>query len=262
MKTIDPTLIKRDFAYYPRAEVNEEVVAEYVEAMKRGDEFPPVLLYWDGKTEVYTLADGFHRFQAWQTINPSAFIPAKIKLGTDETARWAAIGANQDHGLRRTNADKRRAVELALLHPKGVNKSNRLIARYVGVDEGTVRNVRYDLEATAEIPQSYLREGADGRLIDTAQIGENAPSNAEHDPISHPVAMPTEDSAIISIFDERGERNERSSHVNSNRKSGAINVPLYEDNPSLSAVEIRHMLGSDWLSELYTAIPPILLKTR
>lgn len=44
----------------------------------------------------------------------------------------------QGRGLRRTNADKDRAVQAALKHPNGAARSNREIGRYLGVDEKTV----------------------------------------------------------------------------------------------------------------------------
>ena len=177
MKQIDPNQIKMDMSLYSRAGLRDETVAEYVEAMKRGDEFPPILVYWDGKTQDYLLVDGFHRMAAWRQIQPNGFVPARLKLGNEAAARWAAVGMNQDHGLRRTNADKRRAVELALLHPKGAGMSNVRIAKYTGVNEGTVRNVRRDLEMTSEIPKSITRTGADGRAIDTANIGKSPSQN-------------------------------------------------------------------------------------
>ena len=200
MKQIDPNPIKMDMSLYSRTGLRDETVAEYVEAMKRGDEFPPILVFWDGKTEnftadiwsfplhspddfvvrgrygrvsgktqvesVYLLVDGFHRMAAWRQIQPNGFVTARLKLGNETAARWAAVGMNQDHGLRRTNADKRRAVELALLHPKGAGMSNVRIAKYTGVNEGTVRNIRRELESSSEIPKSITREGADGRAID------------------------------------------------------------------------------------------------
>ena len=290
MKTIDPKKIQCKNSLHSRARIDEAVVAEYIEAMKRGAEFPPVLLYWNGTTDEYIMADGFHRFQAWQTINPSSYIPARVKLGTEETARWAAIGANKDHGLRRSNADKRRAVELALRHPKGANLSNRRIAKHVGVNEATVRNVRRELETTAEIPQSTVREGSDGRLINTSGIGDkamkyvnhtcsechllrngrcrfsgdpqepNASACAEYRPIPADVAEVTRDLADVRILDNWGDTGQTSRHVNGHRKRGAISVPLYEDNPLLSGVEIRHIFGEDWLSELYVIIPSLLIK--
>jgi hypothetical protein len=50
--------------------------------------------------------------------------------------------------------------------------SNRQIGKHVGVDEGTVRRWREKLELTAEVPQSPLRAGRNGRTINTSGIGK------------------------------------------------------------------------------------------
>lgn len=73
---------------------------------------------------------------------------------------------------RRTNEDKRRAVEMALKHANAERLSNRQIAGHVGVDEKTIRTARKEMEATAEIPQSETRTGRDGRTINVANIGK------------------------------------------------------------------------------------------
>lgn len=73
----------------------------------------------------------------------------------------------------RTNADKRKAVETALI--QFTSKSDREIARQCGVDQKTVLNIRKELEVTKEIPQSLMRQGADGRTISTANIGKAQP---------------------------------------------------------------------------------------
>jgi hypothetical protein len=50
--------------------------------------------------------------------------------------------ANRDHGLRRTNGDKKRAVLSSLKHPNGAKKPNSEIARHVGVSVPTVSKYR------------------------------------------------------------------------------------------------------------------------
>jgi len=72
--------------------------------------------------------------------------------------------------LRRSNADKRKAVELALQHPSGAKLSDRQIAEHVGVDHKTVGRYRAELYPTGELPQSTSRQGRNGRTINTANI--------------------------------------------------------------------------------------------
>jgi N6-adenosine-specific RNA methylase IME4 len=149
-----------------RAGLDDATVFEYTEAMLAGDAFEPVVVFYDGKR--YWLADGFHRVKAAKEANAKT-IEADVRQGTQRDAILYSVGANAKHGKRRTNDDKKRAVEKLLSDPEWSQWSNREIARRCAVDEGTVR--RYREEMTAEFPQSTLRQGADGRVIDTANIG-------------------------------------------------------------------------------------------
>lgn len=53
-----------------------------------------------------------------------------------------AVGANAAHGLRRTNADKRRAVTMLLDDPESVQWSDREIAKACAVSHEFVRQQR------------------------------------------------------------------------------------------------------------------------
>jgi hypothetical protein len=60
--------------------------------------------------------------------------------------RWTcSLGANSEHGLRRTNDDKRCAVSLLLHDAEWVEWSNREIARRCVVDHKTVAKLRAEL---------------------------------------------------------------------------------------------------------------------
>jgi hypothetical protein len=167
--------IKIDGGTQMRAGLDEATVSEYAdffrESRQWGD-FPPVVLYHDGAD--YWLADGFHRVAAWQHAGNAlmgAKIPAEVRSGTRRDAILHAAGANANHGLRRTNADKRRAVKVMLRDEEWAKWSDAEIARRCAVDPKTVGNLRRELLATMEIPESTHRIGADGRTIDTANIG-------------------------------------------------------------------------------------------
>ncbi len=175
--TIPLERIKTDGGTQMRAALDPETVQEYLDAMQPvgwGD-FPVVIVYYDGKD--HWLADGFHRVEAYRraaaNLDQPASVPADVRSGTRRDAILHAAGANASHGLRRTNADKRRAVENLLRDDEWRHWSNREIGRRCAVDEGTVRRIRGEMERTAEIPQSEERHGADGRTIDTSNIGTN-----------------------------------------------------------------------------------------
>jgi hypothetical protein len=145
------------------------VIREYAQEMLQGVAFPPVTLFYDGTN--YWLADGFHRYYAAKQ-NGSEMVAADVKQGTRRDAVLYSVGANARHGLRRTNADKRRAVETLLDDPEWCLWSNREIARRCGVDEGTVRNYRVAL--SAEVPQIEPKVERNGTIytMNTANIGQ------------------------------------------------------------------------------------------
>ena len=113
--------------------LNKDTVTEYAAAMKDGAEFPPVdLKRVDG---VLLLTNGFHRRAARKKIGATD-IEALISDGTETDARLAAISADAhaDKALRRTNADKRKAVMLALNTPEIADtKNDQAIANLAGV---------------------------------------------------------------------------------------------------------------------------------
>ena len=137
----------KDAGAQMRVDMRPEIVAEYADEMLAGTIFPPVVLYQDG--EVYWLADGYHRVDAARKIHRET-ITASIHEGTSRDAILHGIGSNAVHGLRRTQADKRRAVERLLTDPEWAKWSNRKVADAARVDHKTVGKIRREL--TGEIP--------------------------------------------------------------------------------------------------------------
>lgn len=140
-----------------RAALDESTINEYADAMVEGAIFPAITVFYDG--EEHWLADGFHRVAAAnrladhheKAVSPVG-ISADVRQGTQRDAILYSVGANASHGLRRTNADKRRAVLTLLTDDEWKTWSNSEIARRCGVDEKTVR--KYRGEITSEVPKS------------------------------------------------------------------------------------------------------------
>jgi hypothetical protein len=160
--------IEYDSENQARERLDNDTVAEYADAMERKEKLPPIVCYHDGST--YWLADGFHRYHAARKRGEK-LIEAQVIKGSRDDARWHAAGANTQHGLKRTTADKQKALRLALaLRP---NLSDRKIAAHCGVSDKTVAALR--AKASSEIPKIdtprvATRNGVE-YPINTANIG-------------------------------------------------------------------------------------------
>lgn len=154
-----------------RVNLDQAVVEEYAEAYRAGVQFPPVVVFFDGSDR--WLADGFHRYFGAKAAG-LAKIFEEVIPGTKLDAQLYSYGVNKTHGLRRTNADKRRAVEGALKHPVSSNWSDNQIAKHCGVHHSTVGDVRRSLadsasENTSE--RTYTTKHGTQATMNTAKIG-------------------------------------------------------------------------------------------
>lgn len=159
-----------------RAALNEDTVSDYAEAMERGDKFPPVTVFTDGAE--YYLADGFHRVEALRRIGKKA-VAAELQDGDYKAALLYALKANSTHGLRRTNADKRHALEMAWNareHLFGGEPSNALLADVCGVTDRWVRQWRNEQGRNGSYPDTPAAPTMPTRPIRPAQA-ENGEKN-------------------------------------------------------------------------------------
>lgn len=155
----------------PRALIDEQVVEDYAAALEAGDVFPPLVVFWDGAT--YWLADGFHRFHAARRVGATEFA-VDVKTGTRRDAVLWSVSANAQHGLRRTNADKRKAVETLLADDEWRAWSNVEIAKRCGVSEFLVRDARPSLRENRSedyAPRTYTTKHGTTATMDTRKIG-------------------------------------------------------------------------------------------
>ena len=142
IQLIEVAKIRMDGGTQPRARLYEEMVDDYAEDMKQGAKFPPVAIYYDGQD--YWLADGFHRVRAKEATGETK-VEAEVISGNLRDAILHSVGANAEHGLRRTNADKRRAVIRLVRDREWKKWSDREIARRCGVSHGFVGVIRSEL---------------------------------------------------------------------------------------------------------------------
>lgn len=157
--------LRLDGGTQPRAELDEPTVRRYMEAMEAGVILPPIVACYDGTS--YWLVDGFHRAEA-AALAGLATLPALIHQGTIEDAQWMSFGVNAEHGLPRSNADKRRAVEAALRHAKGLTMSSRAIAEHCKVSDHFVGVMRQELGLRCDPIAPETRTGRDGKTYPVA----------------------------------------------------------------------------------------------
>jgi len=144
--------ITADQRAQPRATMDVDVVGEYGEDMKRGDRFPPVVVFFDGAK--HWLADGFHRYYGAVAAERDK-LECDIRQGGLREAILFSCGANGAHGARRTNDDKRRAVSRLLQDDEWGKWSDEEIARRAAVSDTFVGKIRKEIR----------------RLEDTSNVG-------------------------------------------------------------------------------------------
>ena len=161
-RTIKLDLLRLDGDTQPRVAIDQDTVAEYAEAMDAGKEFPPVEVYHDGAE--YWLVDGFHRYHAALKLSRTEIV-AIIKTGMKTDAQWASLAMNQGHGLRRSNADKQKALFKALKLKPGM--ADRAIAEHIGVGHVMVSRYRANMtsgeNSRVSLKHVTMRTGRDGK---------------------------------------------------------------------------------------------------
>ena len=167
---IDRARIRRDGGTQPRAATQAAVIADYAEALSSGVVFPPVVVFFDGTD--YWLADGFHRDGAHEALGIPQ-IQCEVRAGTRRDAVLYAVGANEAHGLRRSNDDKRRAVLILLDDEEWSRWSDREIARRVRVGHPLVAELRRVTGRTSS-ERTFTTKHGTVSTMDVAAMGRRS----------------------------------------------------------------------------------------
>ena len=162
--------IKVDGDLQVRDKINEDAVREYAEVIREGGKMPPVTVFFDGKT--YHLADGWHRFFAHKQA-AFAEIEAEVHDGSRRDAILFAVSANDKHGLRRTNADKRRSVLVLLEDFEWSEWNNTKIAEVCGVSATFVDKIRKETNTPTPATRKVSRDGVEYEM-DTSKMGKKS----------------------------------------------------------------------------------------
>lgn len=164
--------IKIDGGTQSRVAIDQQVVADYAEAYKVGIRFPDISLFFDGST--YWLVDGFHRYHAAKAAGKTS-ISAEKRDGTQREAVLYACGANSDHGLRRSNEDKRKAVLTLLADDEWKAWSNVKISEACAVSASLVDRIRHEAASShgGKIePVRTVKRGGKIYTQNTANVGK------------------------------------------------------------------------------------------
>jgi hypothetical protein len=144
MTTIPIDEFKETYEAQARAAICEKTVAEYADAMSKEVVFPPITVFADGIE--YVIADGHHRYLAAKKIGAKK-IEAIIEPGSVRDAILFSVGANANHGLRRTLADRRKAVTILLQDEEWIMWSNAKIAEKCCCSVELVAKIRQEIGA-------------------------------------------------------------------------------------------------------------------
>lgn len=142
VKSLPLESIRADPRAQARAGCNEDTIAEYRDALLRGEIFPPIVVFFDGKD--CWIGDGFHRFRAAVAAGREEIL-VEVRQGGLREARFHAAAANVTHGLPRTNDDKRLSVQLMLKDREWRRWSDHQIALHCGVSQPFAGKVRAEL---------------------------------------------------------------------------------------------------------------------
>ena len=155
----------------PRTGMNPETIEDYADDMRRGDQFPPIVVFYDGKK--YRVADGFHRLRAALAIK-SKTILCEVRRGGKRDALLFSVSSNAAHGRRRSKDDKRMAVTKLLKDKQWGKWSDREISRRCHVGHPFVAQLRNELAVTgsSSSERTYTTKHGTKAKMKTENIGK------------------------------------------------------------------------------------------
>jgi hypothetical protein len=173
--------IRLDGDTQSRELINDGVVERYTENIMSGTIYPAVDVFDDG-ADIW-LADGFHRIFAHKRAKQTE-IAVKIHPGTLREARAFALGANDEHGFPRTNADRRKSVRKALDDLEYQDWSDRVIGKLCKVSHVFVAKCKKDAGILAKSAVTYTTKHGTQATMQTKNIGKvNPPTVATPKPV-------------------------------------------------------------------------------
>jgi hypothetical protein len=215
-------------------------------------EFPAIVVFYDGSN--YWLADGFHGVLGGQKAE-IAELQADIRQGDKRNAILYSVGANSDHGLRRTNSDKRRAVMTLLDDAEWRQWGDREISRRCNVSDKTVTSTREEWHRmnpgvslrNSEVRKVNTKHGT-VTTMKTSNIGKRPKAEKQTDYTPSPEPEPT-----ALVIEEQADMvytpvSQVAARIEAEQSEGVvINTPQQNYPPALhpKALELATLLLND-----------------
>jgi len=179
LRTIKLSELSRDARTQSRAGLDQDHVQRLFEAYAHGptiEQMPPIQVVYDPKAKLLVCWDGHHRIAGAAKAGLRE-LPAEVTEGTVRQAIELAAGANRTHGLPRSRADNRRAVEILLGEACWAKRSDRWIAERVGISHPTVAKIREELadRRPAEPQRDQVDEASSEQVVNLPPAPAPAP---------------------------------------------------------------------------------------
>jgi ParB-like chromosome segregation protein Spo0J len=163
VKLVPLNRIVEDHSIQVRVQIDPAKVSEYTEIIKEHGSMEPMVVFYEGDVAQaqFLLSDGYHRIRGYRGAGIDK-APCQLRQGGKSEALKFAITRNCRHGATMTNADKRRAAELAVLDPVLGQMTDAEIAKMIGVSSTLVYSSRKGetLESKKEARKRKQREEA------------------------------------------------------------------------------------------------------
>lgn len=166
IESIKLSEIVLDDSFQIRVELSTETIEEYAELMSSEVEFPPIDIYIFNGSKV--LVNGRHRVEAARKCGLES-IHAIILEGDARQALLHAIRCDATSALKRTNADKQKAVRLLLADSEWSLWSDVKIAGQAGVSDRFVASVRKSLTSNGSMLHDSVKVSRAGVIYSMAK---------------------------------------------------------------------------------------------
>ena len=239
--------LTRDPAVQSRIETNKEHVKDLKLAIERCEELPPLVAVFDRDQDKLWLAAGFHRDEALHSADVTEY-SVDVRFGTKQFAIKVSALDNGRHGLRRSNADKRRSVERLRSLPEycdPLQVSARELAKIACVSDMLVGDVdeKLGLHKQKSFGGKSKKEKPDKNEVPAPRVsGELTVPKTMDEPstdLQPSESEPTENVALQDSAKAEPERFSKNSHQKlsssnsdeqpSSRSPDAPDCPTFED---------------------------------